>query len=563
MGFTVVEAGLDLGAPMQYCSGHRNRVLQQRIKSLGPYWQKLRRLRVSSWHKRLAVQLALLPRALHGCSHVTLGHHWISKLRTAIMRALGTDRAGASPVIRLGFINDLDTEPSYFVAWQVFRDFVTFFQRNGWFRSQWFAYLESRGVRSTFGPFACFLRVLEQLGWTLTSGDVLNLGFGFTISLSFIDLRSFRRLFRYLWSQQLTYAVNQRVGFEDLVGLNRLACFSHLPDLSGSQVSLLNCAKDGTFFLRSLKAKFDHTHSPLCPCGLAVDTLSHRALDCPRFAAQRSSFQDVVQMWHSLPDCMVQHGLCPENPFQQRYWALLQQIPVDEPDWPVLPTLTVRQHLFTDGSCIFPEIPEHSLASWTVVNATQQAPLASGILPGFFQTINRAELFAVIQAIRWLISVNCHGTVYTDSGYVYAGLTHLLRSPSVPVEWRHQDLWDLLLQTLVMLRTDFDIVKVKAHQTEDPLTAYDSWLRYWNEVADRNAKLAAATFAGVQLRETHASLLSVHSWQSYWSVRCQQFLIALGAASWPTAGWAQQVQTSDGVSERPPVMRPRRLHICG
>lgn len=59
LGLPVVVAGSDLGASMIYGAQHRNQVLQQRIKSVQPFWSKLRSLRVSVWHKLLLVKMAL------------------------------------------------------------------------------------------------------------------------------------------------------------------------------------------------------------------------------------------------------------------------------------------------------------------------------------------------------------------------------------------------------------------------------------------------------------------------------------------------------------------------
>lgn len=106
--------------------------------------------------------MALLPRALYGCSHVVIGDHWYPKLRTSIVRALAIDRAGASPVLRSAFVTSLSSlDPSYVVAWTIVQDVITAVQRNAWFRSQWISFFWSTSSRRTYGPFAAFLRVCE------------------------------------------------------------------------------------------------------------------------------------------------------------------------------------------------------------------------------------------------------------------------------------------------------------------------------------------------------------------------------------------------------------------
>lgn len=235
------------------------------------------------------------------------------------MRALSCDRAGASPVVRLAFVYGLELEPSYFVAWQVVRDFVLFLQSNSWFRLQRRSFFSLHGGKKTYGPFACFLRVLLQLGWSLDSYDTLCSSSSFSLSLLTLDLPSVRKLFGYSWSQMLTSSVIHREGFHHLFGINTLATSTKHTDFTKAQISLLNCIKDGTCYLRSFKSKVDSTLSAVCPCGLAVDSLHHRALECPRFRDQRVHFADVVSMRFLLPDCMTHHGLCPENCFQHAY----------------------------------------------------------------------------------------------------------------------------------------------------------------------------------------------------------------------------------------------------
>lgn len=62
--------------------------------------------------------------------------------------------------------------------------------------------------------------------------------------------------------------------------------------------------------------------------------------------------------------------------------------------------------LFTDGSCNDGTDPMVRLAGWGVVvgtpNANQEfSPVASGLVPGFVQTISRAELIATLAAFRF------------------------------------------------------------------------------------------------------------------------------------------------------------------
>ena len=109
----VEEHAKDLGAPMQYSGRHRNSILQARILNVLPAFGNLRKCSLGRWFKALLLRTAILPRALHGSTHVVLGQQWIRKLRTHAMRSLNDDRAGANPATRLAMIYPIMTDPGF------------------------------------------------------------------------------------------------------------------------------------------------------------------------------------------------------------------------------------------------------------------------------------------------------------------------------------------------------------------------------------------------------------------------------------------------------------------
>ena len=363
LGLTVTEGDLDLGATMIYGARHRNAPLQNRILSVKPFWTRLRTQRLSAWHKLLVIRQALLPRALYGSELVFLGFHWFTKLRSQIMKALKFDRAGANPVVRLAFACGLVTDPLYVDAWKTLVCVVGMIQSNEGVHRNWLAYYALPSGRRTFGPFAKFLLLLDFLDWRLVQPCVLELMQGVIVSLETLDVRSFKQLFNYCWSQKLTSQVRHRQDFWDLFGINFAVSFSPQPKLDRINSELLDCIRDGTFFLSTTKAKYDVSVSELCPCGRALDTLEHRALSCPRMMPVHLRYMDVRRMWHTLPTCMVEHGLCPANPYQECLWAELARTPWTPPTWRGGPTDASLQMLFTDGSCSTPETPLLALAS--------------------------------------------------------------------------------------------------------------------------------------------------------------------------------------------------------
>jgi len=513
---------------MIYGAGHRNKVLQDRVTAVLPFWKKLRSLRVSVWHKLLLIRMALLPRALHA-SHLTfLGAQWFTGLRTQIMRALRVDLAGASPLIRIPLTFGLDVDPEFFDAWNTFKAFVFYVQRAPFIRDRWDSFCKSSSTKRTFGPFAKFVRLLEQLGWILMDSDQVSLGCGFRLSLRCTDLGVWKPLVEWFWRQRIAKQVSARKDFCDLDGINYVASFTPWKHLDRAKSELLSCIRDGTFYHGVSKSKFDACQHAICSCGLGKDDTPHRALVCPRFQSVREQFLDMVQMWHFLPICMTEHGLCPHNPFQIQYWAALSKIPWDPPAWHGSPPHEGVQYLFVDGSCSDPGQPDIALAGWSVVSADLKRPIGAGLLPGCLHTSNRSEIWALTMAVQWLIDHERSGHLFTDSQYAADGFKFLSQTFAVPSDWADRDLWDALLQRLQIDNGDLEVTKVSAHRSLHSWHDDQSrFITFWNAVADTNAKAARLSGCPNELAEVRNRNQSVHRWQIHWTQRAQCFLALL------------------------------------
>lgn len=160
-----------------------------------------------------------------------------------------------------------------------------------------------------------FFVSVNQVSWHLPDEDTLVLWNSLSISLRWVSLGHLRTLFDYAWQQKLVGLVSHRQDFQGLSGVNVSASFQRIKQLTRPQVELLNCIQDGAFRLDSFKSKFDCGVSALCRCGTGLDTIEHRALECPRYLRTRLQYLDVQRMWRMLPVCVTHHGLCPENSY--------------------------------------------------------------------------------------------------------------------------------------------------------------------------------------------------------------------------------------------------------
>ena len=532
LGLSVVESSSDLGVSMLYCASHRNLHMQSRIRSVQPFWARLRTLRASQWHKILAVKVALLPRALHSSSLIFIGECWFGKLRTQIMKGLRYDRAGANPILRIGFVCSLDIEPGFYDAWRTIRNLVLYLQRSEYVRNNWEVYFWATTLKRTHGPFAKFMRILDKLSCTLDDPYTLRLSTSFTLQLGTVDFAVLKMVAEYAWRQFLVRSVSKRKDFCDLDGINTEASFFQIKELDKSSSELLNCIRDGTFFLNSTKAKFDESVPATCRCGLGIDTIAHRALECPLLLRTRQQFQDVVDMWSYLPVSMTHHGICSQNPFQFDYWNELCSISWEPPAWRHGPVGNGIQHLFTDGSCSDPASPLLALAGWSVVSADFGEPLGVGLLPGVLHNSNRSEVWAIAMAIQWLLDYGCDGMIFTDSSYAMKGCMFLQQHLRVPSDWVDRDLWIEILKRLQILSTALTFRKVAAHRAPTSgVDDLDNDIIHWNSIADTSAKVARSSGLPERLSQVYCHLKRYHQWQAHWAKRCQMFLLSLALQS--------------------------------
>ncbi|CAE7778643.1 unnamed protein product [Symbiodinium sp. CCMP2592] len=175
------------------------------------------------------------------------------------------------------------------------------------------------------------------------------------------------------------------------------------------------------------------------------------------------------------------------------------------------------QHLFTDGSCIYPDLPELALASWGTVNASSGQLIGSGPVPGLAQTIPRAEMWAAICSLKWGLFCLVSVIIWSDSAYVVRGIRAILANAFV-LPRENSDLWALIFD----LTAQYDPGTLQAQHVPSHIdvqacdSPLDEWLAFWNDKADRlgahangnrGLKLAGARQAAVSFYFEQTAIL--------------------------------------------------------
>ena len=492
-GLPLAAQSRDLGGQMNYTGKKHVQVLVQRLKSLDPLFKRLQRARLSSWQKRRCVQGALLPRGLHGSENIAIADGHLTSFRAKIMRALHWNRAGSSPLIRLGLLHTQALDPGYYQLWRSIWQLHRHCMTSQVVRDRWSSFIRQHASEPHHGPFGKLLIEFARLGWHLDSN--LRLHLGGQLSLDFLSTaeEDLKFLTTYFWQQWVSHQLRDRMGYEDLEGID----VSHFDSIDGkvdsAQKESLELIRDGTFFTKDFLSKLDPNKTPLCDfCG-HCDSREHKYLVCPKYSVFRVKYPQIFDEWDNLPTSLKWYGIPSANTYQLQRWHALLRLHDEPQHWHVPCPETPTLQIFTDGSCFLGDQPNLATAAWAFVCPDLDCCVASGLLPGISQSSARAETFCILTVLQWSVAYIGTLHIWCDNQSVVECFRTIQSDSAAPNDFANADLWRQIADLLRRSTADLYIHKVAAHciaeQTSSPL---EEWLAYWNGAADLAAKTANA-----------------------------------------------------------------------
>ena len=489
LGFSVKHISNELGGALAFSRRSPVSLQLERIQSLDSSWNALRRLQLPVRWKEQIIRQAFWPKALHAAVITPMPRRHLASLRTKAVRALGHGNAGAHPGIRLCLLSSSpDTDPAFYQLHRCFMDFLRLLRKAPSLLDVWRDVVMG-SARPTSGPFAKLNELCAQIAWTVTDPPCVEDHDGVLLNLLTIPTDALYYLLWEAWLQSLAREVAHRKDFDGLHGLHWF--FSGgARGYDSLQLAQLAALREGAFITRQHKGKFDLFTGDRCVhCGL-LDSLDHRATTCPAYREVRSRHPEVLRRWSSEGTALRERLLLSRNPYLARLKFLLMQTEDLSDDYSVLPKAGQRHDLFTDGSAHSASESPLGYAAWAVVSATHHCVLMSGPLPGLWQTANRAELFALLTAIKWCLHYDVNATLWSDSSYASTGLHALLDGNCVEYD-SNQDLWETLTTLVSQLRKDQIWVQhVSGHSAQGAPDDLVAWMGYWNQAADTSAGIA-------------------------------------------------------------------------
>ncbi len=489
LGYRVSYGERDLGGQVCYSNALRNRVVTDRIQSVMPFFDKLRKCAQPTFVIQANIRQVLWPRALYGAEAVALGCNHLGKLRSGVMKALRWNRGGSSSISRIALLHTESLDPEWYQLWRVLLLFIQQCKSLEIIR-HWWAVFATHTSHSSHGPFGKLWALLDQYNLRV-DGD-LGLWFsdcGF-LSLLHAPQRLLKRVvIQAYWNFQAKQLCSRRE-FQDLIGFDHEVTVWHDHTRSAPDQELLHVVRDGAFTTDQFKAKYDVSKSPDCQwCGVKA-TLHHKYRECRRYAHIHDRHAEFMQHWGYFPEVFRLHGLVGKNPWEVLMLEAFLALPDMTGVFQSRPTAEVR-HCFTDGTCDSPTRDKNALAAWAVVDAESGTVVSSGPLVGPQQDILRAEIVAVISALRWGSASDGCLHIWSDNEVTVDHFRQIQQGIHGPADFENTDLWKAVTTLLDQSAAAVRIHKVTSHLDAEACdTPLEEWCRKWNAAADRQAAIA-------------------------------------------------------------------------
>ena len=500
-GLRIVHDCRDLGAHAVFSHQIRNATVIGRFESLSSFWPRLKQAPGSFLQKARIIRTVAWPRCLHAISGSLVGRKHFHGLRSALASALQQAKPGSNSYL-LCWLDDLDPQLTAILAtlrdWRMLGDVA---------HKQIMLQLLEPGQFAVHTGAGTLTQVLIQrlqvIGWHLTSdGRVYDdLGSFHITDTSWVEVR--QRVYR-SWMKVVASQIQHRSDFAGFPSTDIVSTQQFLATHSPYDAGILRHNLIGMTITNSHACFWSDTGQVQCVhCG-QEDTLWHRFWQCPHSAELRGRLApEVCEIAPGLPSALSVRGWTLASCYADVWAQQLLALPTAIPDCPCPDGADQsRINLFTDGSCLWPHMPQYRVAAWGVTYAPpvsiEPVPrdsivVAAGQLQGLVQTAYRAELYAVMVALthleRWkrkgILWLDCQSVLDRFQLYVWG------KKPLNPNGPPH-DLWVEILRIVHCCGSDIvQLVKVSARRQwgcETP--AVLRWAMIHNACVDRVAVLA-------------------------------------------------------------------------
>ena len=495
----------NLGGHISYCKIPTNYTLRDRITTFEPTWTWLKRSKAPIPQKLKIVVVVAWPRCLHGIANIPLGNEHFNRLRSRVMQSLAWDKKGANPMIQLALVQGVKYDPGFHALAVTIKAFRRFCNPHIAFPLLDALSQSGQHLRCP-GPCGIFLTRLFDVGWAWDGNGILSDHEGHKLHIFQTSIQSLEQHLKHAWICKIGATVAIREGFGGMEFVSPSLTISSVDSECNEAEGLLRTVLNGTFFTRDKQWACGTVSSDLCPFCKQPDSIHHRHYECQHFQSHRDALpKTVFRFLEEAPQCTIQHGwFCEPTEVRQLRFAL-SRLPdlTDDFVGHVNFPLPNPIHLFCDGSCVQPTIPELRVATWGVCIANLEedsfCPLSQGPVWGTHQSSTRAEFTAVISALKYAILVCKPCWIWTDNQTVYDFLQYSRdKDFTVSCMEKDHDLRSILLSLIHLARQKklFEqAIKVRSHMCREAFSdVVEQWAIRGNDYADHCADQARSGY---------------------------------------------------------------------
>ena len=419
-----------------------------------------------------------------------LSGSFLTEMRRKALKVLKLNAAGTNPMLRLTISAHPQADPGLFQLFTVISTFLRMLHKSEEFYDQWCLHIEKIGHGRAPGPFLKFTSQLEMIGWSVVEPDWI-LDHRCTMhNVKFHDARLLRdRLFD-AWLNFVSSQVKHKT-MHDLIGIEKSLTFWVGTKTNSLERARISALQSGSFISDSQKAKFDGQKVPLCERCNVTDDRKHWLL-CPEKQKFRHDFPpDWPTMIRDLPDCTTYHLLVPWQSELHLLDDYFDSIPEEADHFLSLQTVPGVQHLFLDGACTYSSNQLLSYAAWGVTHGSTKHVLAGAPLRGPRQSIDRAELMAVIGAVKWCLATGCPCILWSDSASTVRIAKQVIKTMALEDINCNLDLWnDFLMLVTGMPAGHMEINWIPSHLDLAKMDDhFEEWVATCNGQVDQVAVL--------------------------------------------------------------------------
>lgn len=504
----------DLGGHVQYSRQATNSVITDRIKAFRDRWGSFARSHAPHRHKIKALKMVAWPNVLHGITSIHLGEDHYEELRTGAMRGLTLE--AYAPPIQLSLVEHPSVDPAFHALWHTVLDIRMHVPLDTCERILDDIALPHSRIRPKVGPCSVLLHRLHQINWSSQANGFFFDGRGRKIHLWESPIQDLYARLCHDWQRHIMRQMSARKTFGGFHTCSPGLTNENKPR-DCSELGLLRTILNGTFFTSDHQRYRAPGETEACPfCGLP-DNQKHRQWECKELENVRDCPKEVRERIMEMPPATFNRGWIPNPETLEAFRDAQDHIPDTTEQHNFPDRLPKILELFTDGSCLKPSDKIARLASWGVTLACPQSvldfqPIANGMVTGQLHTITRAELTAVLAAIKFAVRCQHRFRLWVDNAYVVKIVKKCLGSLGEISFPNHRPNHDLLNQMNLLenhRNLCIGVGKVTSHAEANADDPVENWAVRGNQSADECA--AAAYF---QQPELMTLCCGAHFWNN-------------------------------------------------